>query len=368
MRYRAVLTVLAILATLQLGSLVSPAYACGCGAMVHHPGDRLDVNRETSAVRWDGSTEQIVMSLTVTGTARSAAWIMPVPHRATVALGDRKLFDELEKITAPVHRTRTHFLPDDGDWPFDDAHTSGDGAPHAAASAPVHVVGRESLGPFDVARLTATDPSALGSWLRTNGFDLPAGLTADLQPYVDQKWEYVAIRLAPRQQGKALTGTLDPLALSFASDRLVYPMRLSRRAKSQQSLGLYVLASHRMEPKDWIGGMRPAVTYAGKVASEGPVGQLADGQTYLTAIDQTFPAPSRIDADHELTRMATDTPYQQVIYTDTLLKVAGIPAWLLTALGTLALAAVAVALLLVRAHRRRPVIPPLSVQAPPPLR
>ncbi|WP_329116676.1 DUF2330 domain-containing protein [Streptomyces sp. NBC_01465] len=363
MRYRAVLALLALLAALQLGSLVSPAYACGCGAMVHDPADRLDVNRETSAVRWDGRTEQIVMSLTVSGTARTAAWIMPVPHRASVTLGDRKLFDELEKITAPVHRTRTHFLPDDGDWPFDGSSGSGDGAPRATAPAPrVQVVGRETLGPFDVARLTATDPAALGSWLHTNGFDLPAGLTADLRPYTALKWEYVAIRLAPQQQGTPLSGTLDPLALSFASDRLVYPMRLSRRAKTEQYLSLYVLASHRMEPKGRIGGMRPAVTYAGKVDSQGPVGQLAAGESYLTALNQSFPVPSEIDGDHELTRTAADTPYQQVIYTDKLMTLAGIPAWLLTTLGALALAVAAVTLLLVRAHRRRPVIPPLSVR------
>lgn len=34
------------------------------------------------------------------------------------------------------------------------------------------VVGRQKLGPFDVARLTATDPDALGDWLSANGFSL----------------------------------------------------------------------------------------------------------------------------------------------------------------------------------------------------
>ncbi|MYU48332.1 DUF2330 domain-containing protein, partial [Streptomyces sp. SID7803] len=52
-----------MLVSLQLGSLIAPAYACGCGAMVVNRDSRVEVARETSAVGWDGSTEQIVMQL-----------------------------------------------------------------------------------------------------------------------------------------------------------------------------------------------------------------------------------------------------------------------------------------------------------------
>lgn len=99
------------LLALQVVSIVSPAYACGCGAMVHGTGTELAVRQETSAVRWDGRGEQIVMSLTVDGNAPKAAWIMPVPHRATVTLGDRALFSDLERATAPVHKDRDYFWP-----------------------------------------------------------------------------------------------------------------------------------------------------------------------------------------------------------------------------------------------------------------
>lgn len=57
-RGRALAVVLALL-TLQLGSLVAPAYACGCGAMVPDDQRHMTVNREVSAVRWDGRQEQI---------------------------------------------------------------------------------------------------------------------------------------------------------------------------------------------------------------------------------------------------------------------------------------------------------------------
>ncbi|WP_367323498.1 DUF2330 domain-containing protein [Streptomyces sp. HUAS ZL42] len=339
---RVTVVVLALLA-LQVGSLVAPAHACGCGALI--PGDRQRVNvgREVSLVRWDGRQEQIVMSLQIGGDARQAAWIMPVPNRATVQLGDPGLFDELAAATAPLHRTRYHFWPQDGDWPL----TTGDGAvgappPGVGAGAPpdVGLVGRQRLGPFDVALLTATDPDALDDWLSSNGFAFPARLEGALEPYVEQRWEYVAVRLAPESADTSLNGTLDPLHLTFAAGSPVYPMRLSRLAQTPQSLGLYVLAAHRMEPASRIGGARPRVTFAGRVdATSGELARLAKDTPFLTAVGQEFPTPSTISGDHELRRAATDASFRQVIYEDRMREVAGIPAWLLTIVGGLAAAA-----------------------------
>ncbi|MCT4352910.1 DUF2330 domain-containing protein [Streptomyces sp. Je 1-79] len=358
--------IVALLA-LQLGSLIAPAYACGCGAMIPDRNHRIGVDRETSALRWDGRTEQIVMRFTVRGDAERAAWIMPVPGRADVTLGDAELFDALDDLTRPEYRTRHHFWPRGGNWPFDMGTSDGAAGAAPGKGAPdVGVVGRERLGPFDVARLTAGDPDALSDWLKTNGFELSDRLAAELTPYVEQKWEYVAVRLAPDTTDagtgtstavQVLGGELTPLRISFASDRLVYPMRLSRLARTPQSLGLYVLADHRMEPRDDIGGARPEVRFAGEI--EGTEGEalasLTGGrQVYLTALEQEFPVPSRIDGDHVL-RTVADTPYREVIHTDRLLTVGdGIPVWLLTVSGVLL--AVGGAVVAVRLRRRRPAV------------
>uniref|UniRef100_UPI0028D3D8AB DUF2330 domain-containing protein n=1 Tax=Streptomyces zaehneri TaxID=3051180 RepID=UPI0028D3D8AB len=352
LRERITAVLLALLA-IQLGSLVAPAYACACGALL--PGDQRQVvvGREVSVVRWDGAQEQIVMRLTVDGDAERAAWIMPVPHRATVGLGAPELFDQLAAATAPVHRTRHHFWPQDGDWPLT---TGGDtkGPPPPGAGPGVGVIGRERLGPFDVARLTATDPGDLEDWLRANDFTLPGRLETALKPYVDRRWEYVAVRLTPESSGTALRGELEPLRLTFAADTLVYPMRLSRLAATPQSLGLYVLAAHRMEPASRIGGERPRVTFAGPLdKATGPLAELAKGTPFLTAVAQEFPRPSEISGDHELRRAATDAAYRQVIYEDRLIALAGFPVWLLTVVGGLAVLNTVAVVLGVRWGRAR---------------
>ncbi|MER5523546.1 DUF2330 domain-containing protein [Streptomyces sp. NPDC002677] len=363
------LTVLLLLTGIQLGWLAAPAFACGCGALVPGGRQQVTVGREESVLRWDGTREQIVMRLTVDGDADRAAWVMPVPHRATVALADPALFDELHTLTAPVHRTRYHFWPQNGDWPLTTGGTTTAGPPDGAANAPgVGVVGRQRLGPFDVAQLTATDPGALDGWLRSNGFPFPSRLDTALRPYVEERWEYVAVRLAPETAGTALNGALDPLRLAFASDRPVYPMRLSGLAATPQSLGLYVLAAHRMEPRAAIGGERPRVVYAGRLGRPtGDLRELAAGTPYLTAIGQEFPYPSRISDDHVLRRASSDTPVQQVVYEDRLREAAGIPLWLLTVGAALLLAVTVTSLVAVR-RSRRPAPPPPPVQPPPPVR
>ncbi|WP_406435483.1 DUF2330 domain-containing protein [Streptomyces sp. NBC_00631] len=363
------LAVLLVLTTIQLGWLAAPAFACACGALVPDATHRITVGREESVLRWDGTREQIVMRLTVGGDAERAAWIMPVPHRATVALADPALFDQLHTLTAPARRTRYHFWPENGDWPLTTGGADPTGRPPGAgaATAPgVGVVDRQRLGPFDVAQLTATDSGALDGWLRSNGFPFPPRLNTALQPYVADHWEYVAVRLAPATAATALHGALDPLHLAFASERPVYPMRLSALSATPQSLGLYVLAAHRMEPRSAIGGERPRVVYAGRLSRPtGELGALAAGTPYLTAVGQEFPYPARISGDHVLRRASADTPFQQVVYADRLREVAGIPAWLLT-LGTALLVTVTVTALRAVRRSRRPAPPPPPVQPPPP--
>jgi hypothetical protein len=99
-----------------------------------------------------------------------------------------------------------------------------------APGAGVDVLGRQRIGPFDVTRLAAQDPAALTKWLTDNGFPHPDGLDANLAPYVADRWEIVAVKLAPAARDESLTGDLQPLRLSFASEEVVYPMRLSRSA------------------------------------------------------------------------------------------------------------------------------------------
>ena len=222
--------------TLMLGFLTAllaaPAAACGCGAYVPSEGD-AHVAQERALIRWDGRSEDIVMALSVEGRSEEAAWILPVPAHATVKLADPKLFEALQTLTRPQERVE---------------YIRGDGAVGGApgAGAPVTVLERQELGPFDVATLAASDSAALSGWLSANGFVFAPGLQEVLEPYVAQGWEYVAVRLVPQATAEGLSGDLDPLWVTFDSDTLIYPMRATSLAREPLPVFLYVLAEHRV--------------------------------------------------------------------------------------------------------------------------
>ena len=200
-------------------TMIQPSWACGCGALITN-GPAIGVDQETSIVRYDQGTEQIVMRLTVRSDAKDAAWLLPTPSAARVELGDRAWFDELDRLTEPKIVVRHTW------WgPLFPAERRYSAAAPQKATGPgqVTVLGEQRLGPFLVATLAAADSGALASWLAAHGYALSPRLAQGLRPYVAQGWTYVAIKLAPAA-GSTLTGRLDPLHITFRSARPVYPL------------------------------------------------------------------------------------------------------------------------------------------------
>ena len=228
-------SVLALLLGGLTTSLAAPAWACGCGAYIpdQHGASVVD---ERALIAWDGSREDILMSLRVTGSSDSAAWVMPVPSAAQVSLGEAEVVRGTRTAHRSAHRVPRLVVADV--QLADRGRTVRGRHGRRPARTGVNVLGRQRIGPFDVTRLAAQDPAALAKWLTDNGFPHPDGLDANLAPYVADGWEIVAVKLAPAATGESLTGDLQPLRLSFASDAVVYPMRLSRSASTPQTVDL----------------------------------------------------------------------------------------------------------------------------------
>jgi Uncharacterized protein conserved in bacteria (DUF2330) len=310
---RSVCAVLVMLVGGLTSSVATPAWACGCGAYIP---DRsgASVTDELALITWDGATQEILMSLNITGSSDKAAWVMPVPSAAEVSLGEAEVFDEIRRLTAPRVEYRDSWWPT-FDWLLPAAEPMEAGAPTGAS---VNVIDRQRIGPFDVTRLAANDPTALATWLADKGFPHPDGLDENLAPYVADRWEIVAIQLAPAGEGQSLTGDLQPLRLSFQSDSVVYPMRLSRSATMPQTTDLSILADHRMDPVGVpVPGGQPALEFAGGVnpgdVSPALAGYVGDG-AFLTRWHDFIGDPALIDGDYTFQQAPSDTTYQHVIY------------------------------------------------------
>ncbi len=278
---------------------------------------------EQALVSFAGGREEIVTSVQLEGGGRRAAVVFPVPGVPRVGPADPATFSYLDSVT----RVPTEESDEDGNV----------GAP--APGTGVEVIGRELVGGYDVARLSADDPRALERWLDENGYTPPEGAGPILRSYIAQGWKFVAVKLAP---GRSPDGELSPLRMSFASRRMVYPVRLGSLSKRPVALRLYVLSDREVE----IPQLR--TIYAGRVSDLGrppPAGvRRLLRAPYLTRMERDTVEPSSLTAD--LFPRSVREPGGGSSGGST----AG---WIAIGLGGAALIGVALALAATRAKRRR---------------
>lgn len=298
---------LATAAVLAAGLLIvgpgSTAVACACGGIVS-PDLDARVTGEQSLVAIDGTAETMIMRLDLHSVADNAALIVPTPTPATATQAEPGLFQELERLTAPrIERGGT-------------GHSGLDEAGAVPGGGPT-VVAQVQLGPLEATTLTGGDLEGVRRWLDTNGYTMRPEVTAALDPYLEQGWSFVAMRLTG---GAPLAGQLEPVRLDFRSDRLVYPMRMSAAATDTQRVTVYTLGQHRMQRTDTDASRQDVtVDYAGPIegrTTDRTLTELSAKNRYLTKISTTIAEPQSITSDFVFAPAPTDDPYQRVIGRD----------------------------------------------------
>ena len=330
------LTVALAAGGIQGVAVADPAWACGCGAYIPAGNGTASVAREQALVRFDGTTEDVVMRFSVHSDSSDAAWVMPVPSTAKASLASPDLFGQLAAAEQPLTKVRHHL------WPHlnfsDSASAPRSRGAGATGGGGVQVLADQRLGAFEVANLAASDPAALGTWLTEHDFTLKPGTADRLSAYTAEGWQFVAVRLASGTSA-TLNGALDPIRITFAAKDAVYPMRLSAGATTPQSVTVAILAPHRMDADRTPVAAEPASSVLGDWVDPSHTGpalaDLAAGRMFLTVFDGYFYPPSQITQDYGFRQATADWVQHPVVYKEELLTFLGIPVFLLVLLGVL---------------------------------
>jgi hypothetical protein len=199
---------------------------------------------QKAVILYGNSTEHLILSVSFEGDAEDFAWVIPVPAKPEIGVTDPDLFWELSDFTA------TEFPGGGG----------GFGCLGGAAPIPedgVDVIEEKVVGPYATAILSATNATALADWLNANGYIFPEEGEEIVSEYIEREWYFVATKINAVEEdtGYALAeGAIEPIILSFASDEIVYPLRitsLSTRNAASPEVLLYVLADHAMVPEQY---------------------------------------------------------------------------------------------------------------------
>lgn len=244
------LNVVGILATVIL---LLPAVTQADGLFVAPIGSFMYEPTQQAFIDYDGETgiEQLTILPGFTGDAKSFAWIVPVPALPEVDLADGQMFRALDNLTRPVHRSR------DGDW--DCIFNSDTSHDIYAGDGDIDIISSGMVGYYQTLVLSADEAPSLLAFLTGLGFlheENVEAVTGAITEYVEQSWYFVAMQVDSTALAETFpsdhyyghySGGLNPIKLTFPSDEMIYPMKISALSAAQNSkVHLYVKTDHRV--------------------------------------------------------------------------------------------------------------------------
>ena len=179
------------------------------------------------------------------GDAPDFAWILPVPSPPDLQVTHNEVFRQLQFATQPSFQLNFDEDEDCGFFFF--ATVEMDDA--SRADGGVQVVSEERVGPYDTVVVTADDAASITTWLTDNNYNLGELGAQLLQPYVDEGYYFVALRLAADRE----VGDLQPIALTYPADKPGIPIRLTAVATAP-NLGVlaWILGTERAIPSNYL--------------------------------------------------------------------------------------------------------------------
>jgi hypothetical protein len=187
----------------------------------------------------------------------------------------------------------------------------GGGAPAGAPTrkAKVEVLEAGVVGTLDYKIVKAEEAKDLYDWLKENKYSY-AGDQASLGFYIQKKWFFTVMKIDPMQQKRrpdgSYTGEVSPTRFTFATAKLIYPLRITQISVPDQTEALfYVQAPHKV---DLTGNWSYQLTWA-------PMWQQALG----------FAVPEKVTAQEKTWKTVVDAAAPGL--QKQLQSAAGIPAW-----------------------------------------
>ena len=100
-----------------------------------------------------------------------------------------------------------------------------------------------AVGEYEIVVLSARESQGLATWLRQNGYRIPAGANQLLQPYIRQNLKFFVAKVNMQEYEASGFQSLRPLQIRYESPRFMLPIRLGMvNAKAAQDLIVYILS------------------------------------------------------------------------------------------------------------------------------
>jgi hypothetical protein len=278
-----------------------------------------DINEPTqkAIIVYDAGREDLILQVKYEGPVDQFGWLIPVPNLPTVRLGSMNCFYELSKFIQKEQYEHSAI-------PGVATLGASDNAAGQSTEPPVTVVETKTVGAYETAVLSAKDSGSLTRWLDDNHFYIPPDKTDVIDSYIKEHYYFVAVKIdlskwfpgLSSTPGKLASGELNPLQLSFASDRCVFPLKISSINGKPSEVSLYVLAADPLLCQAQFERDR-LMTYSNDMAhAEAEAQRMKNGYIQTHAQENEYrkqrglpPVPPHPDDENETVQRIRETPW-----------------------------------------------------------
>ena len=245
-------------------SLLSERSAEACGGCFGPPGPGTQVTAHRMAFAVTPKRTILWDQIQYVGSPESFGWVLPIRSGVDVGVSSDELFNRLESTTQPnirqpeppacpppEKRCRTYCGGmDDGSFGGTTADASA-AAPGVSADTGVTVWDSGVVGPYEATQLSATDGTALRTWLKDHGYTLPLEIGPVVDQYIKEGFGFLAIKLVPT----AGTSKMVPIRIAFDGASPELPLRMvAAGTGTNVGIKLWVLGEGRWEAKNFPTG------------------------------------------------------------------------------------------------------------------
>lgn len=225
-----------------------PARACGGCFNIRSAGTETSVVTD-HRMAFSVSTQQTVLwdQIQYSGNPAEFSWVLPVRAGAVVQLSNDEWFAALDAMTRPVITGPVRNCGNGGTGFSCGGSSSASYNGGATTNGDsVQVISQSVIGPYETVTLQSTDPQALEAWLNVNGYALPDAFRPTIAAYVNEGFDFIALRLQPGQS----VHSMQPVRVVTQGADARLPLRMvAAGVGAQVGITLYVISEGRYEAK-----------------------------------------------------------------------------------------------------------------------